>query len=356
MSGTGSDPDALRRAVPLLRCPVCAAPVGAFGAFGAFGALGALGAFGAEQRASPPGPVDPACAAIPASPASPISWAPINGVRCAAGHSFDRARQGQLTLFGPRGRRFPGDSTEQVAARERVLGSGAYDPVADLLAEIARDAVDHAARPGAADGPVVLEAGAGTGFYLARVVEELRSALDATALDHASDAAAIPLGIGTEISVAAARRLAKSSPDVAALVADTWDGLPVADESVDLLQVVFAPRNATEFARVLVPGGTLVVAGPGPGHLEPLRSDAGMLTPESDKAERLEAGLAGFFTPDEVHVVDTTVTVPRGIAVDLALMGPSGVHLDRAELEHSLGRREHEVRIHVEARTFRVAK
>lgn len=301
---------ALRRAVPLLRCPVCAAPVEAVEATGS---------------------VLPAGSALPADP--------IAGVRCVAGHSFDRARQGQLTLFGPRGRRFPGDSTDQVVARERVLGSGAYDPVADLLAGVARATVHGA------DEPAILEAGAGTGFYLARVLEELRDA-DASS----------PLGIGTEISVAAARRLAKCSTDVAALVADTWDGLPLADSSVDLVQVVFAPRNAAEFARVLVPGGTLVVAGPGPGHLEPLRSAAGMLTPESDKADRLGAGLAGLFTPGDVHFVDTTLTVPDAIAVDLALMGPSGVHLDRDELERNLGGRQHEVRVHVEARTFQVAK
>ena len=47
---------------------------------------------------------------------------------------------------------------------------------------------------------------------------------------------------------------------VAAVVADTWDGLPLADGCVDLVQVVFAPRNPSEFARVLRPGGTLVVA------------------------------------------------------------------------------------------------
>ena len=242
-----------------------------------------------------------------------------------------------------------------------MLASGAFDPVDAMLAGIADDAV----RP--AVNPVIVEAGAGTGFYLARVLAELRATAARTGhsqkrvpdmtdrrdgLSAATEAGSGPLGIGTEISVAAARRLAKCSPDVAALVADTWDGLPLADSSVDLVQVVFAPRNAAEFARVLAPGGTLVVAGPGEGHLEPLRTSAGMLTPESDKADKLEAGLAGYFTPGKFHEVDTTVTVPGPIAVDLALMGPSGVHLDRTDLERDLGEREQRVRIHVEARTF----
>lgn len=257
------------------------------------------------------------------------------GVVCGNGHAFDRARHGHLTLFGGRGRRFPGDSAGQVLARERVLGSGLFDGVADALVDAARDALVGVA------APVVLDAGAGTGFYLDRVVERLRPL--------GSD----PLGVGTEISVAAARRLAQVNPLVAALIVDTWDGFPLADAGVDLLQVVFAPRNAAEFARVLRPGGTLVVAVPGPGHLEPLRSELGMLLPAPDKAERLDAGLAGAFDPGPVRVVDAVATVPAAVAVELALMGPSGVHLDRARLEQDAGPADRRVRIHVEVRSYR---
>lgn len=295
--------DALERVLPLLRCPICAEPMDA-------------------QGDTAPGGL-------------------VVGVRCRTGHSFDRARQGHLTLFGPRGRRFAGDNTEQVLARDRVLGAGAFDPVAGLLARIAGEEVGAGPRPGAHPGPVIVEAGAGTGFYLGRVLGQLRESA--------------PLGIGTEISVAAAKRLARSDPGTVALVADTWDRLPLADGVVDLLQVVFAPRNPAEFARVLRPGGTLVVVVPGQGHLEPLRSDAGMLTSETDKGARLEEGLAGYFSPVDIHVVDTVAGVSPEIAVDLALMGPSGVHLARTDLERVLGGRDHEVRVHVEVRTYRAA-
>ena len=258
------------------------------------------------------------------------------GVACAAGHSFDRARRGYLSLLGARGRRFPGDSAEQVAARERVLGSGLFDGVADALAGAAIEALRVDGEP----GPVVLDAGAGTGFYLHRVVGAV------------AGRGAEPLGIGTEISVAAARRLARTDPRVAALVADTWDGIPLAGASVDLAQVVFAPRNADEFARVVRPGGTLVVAVPGPGHLDPLRSEAGMLTPTADKGGRLDSDLAAGFDPGPVRRVDLHTSVPASVAVDLALMGPSGVHLDRAGLVSRMGSDDRPVRLHVEVRSY----
>lgn len=267
------------------------------------------------------------------------------GVECGGGHSFDRARGGHLTLLGARGRRFPGDSAEQVAARERVLGHGVFDGVADTLAEVATGAVGAVARP------VLLDAGAGTGFYLDRVVDALHRRVAPGG--DAMVAVGEPLGIGTELSVAAARRLARVNPLVAALVVDTWDGLPLRDAGVDLVQVVFAPRNPAEFARVLRPGGTLVVAVPGPGHLEPLRSRVGMLAPAADKAERLDTHLAAGFDPGPVRVVDVTTTVPAAIAADLALMGPSGVHLGRAGVERAIGSGDGPVRVHVEVRTFR---
>lgn len=262
------------------------------------------------------------------------------GVTCGTGHAFDRARQGYLTLFGPRGRRFPGDTPAQVAARERFLGGGWYAPVADAVAGAVADALAEV--PAASSSsPVVAEFGAGTGYYLARALDRLGGAA---------------LGMGAEISAPAARRLARAHPDVAAVVCDTWEPLPVADGALDGLFVVFAPRNPAEFARVLRPGGVAVVVVPGEGHLEPLRTRLGMLGAEPGKDERLADDFAGWESVGETSV-DRTLDLTSDAARDLALMGPSGVHLDGDELDAALGRVFDDgvvrARLHVSVRTFR---
>ena len=50
---------------------------------------------------------------------------------------------------------------------------------------------------------------------------------------------------------------------------------------------VFGPRNAAEIRRVLAPGGALLVATPGPGHLAELRPALGLIGIDERKAERL---------------------------------------------------------------------
>lgn len=50
--------------------------------------------------------------------------------QCGNQHSFDRARQGYLNLLlaHKKRSRAPGDDAEMVAARQRLLDSGVYQP------------------------------------------------------------------------------------------------------------------------------------------------------------------------------------------------------------------------------------
>jgi 23S rRNA (guanine745-N1)-methyltransferase len=140
--------------------------------------------------------------------------------------------------------------------------------------------------------------------------------------------------IGLDISKFALRRAARMNPDALNVVGDVWQPLPVADDAVDVVTVVFAPRNAPEFARVLRPGGRLVVVTPRPGHLDEIAGQAGLLGIEPAKDERLAMSLGQHFTPalSASRNLDLALFLnPRDVA-NLALMGPAGHHLDRAAL------------------------
>ena len=165
-----------------------------------------------------------------------------SGAACAAGHSFDRAREGYLNLLP--GGRLPastvaGDTADALAARRRFLSTGAYAPVADAVASALGD-VDGA----------LLDIGCGEGWYLARMVA--------------------PSRFGIDISKKAVQMAARSLPDADFAVASSRR-MPVLDGSCAAVMSVFAPHPFDEIARVLRPGGTWVTATPGPMHLHEMR-------------------------------------------------------------------------------------
>jgi 23S rRNA (guanine745-N1)-methyltransferase len=232
---------------------------------------------------------------------------------CPSGHSFDAARQGYFNLLVGKGTPFEPDSAAMVASRYAFLGNGHYGPLQQALAS----AVVPVLRP---EGAVVLDSGTGTGHYL-------RAVLDAAAAGGRQASA-----IGLDISKFALRRAARLNPEAVNLVWDIWRPLPVADNSVDAVTVVFAPRNPAEFARVLCPEGVLAVVTPRPGHLAGIAAVTGMLGIEEGKDERLAEAMAGHFEPEKTLDVDIPLKLGRAAAADLAFMGPAGHHLDRDQI------------------------
>lgn len=216
---------------------------------------------------------------------------------CRSGHSFDIARQGHVNLSGQTAPA-NADTPAMVAARDRFLNTGAYAPISDSLA------------PRLALVRRLVEVGAGTGHYAARV------------LDAAPDA----LGLATDVSPAAARRAARAHPRLASVVADTWGTLPLRPGSVDAILVVFAPRNPAEFARVLAQGGLVVVVAPNPGHLAELREACGLLDVPDDKADRLQRSFAGRFEPVMTTRLTRTLDLSVPNLTDLIDMGPNAFH------------------------------
>lgn len=222
---------------------------------------------------------------------------------CDSGHSFDIARQGYLNLLGgPQPAN--ADTPVMLAARARVLESGCFDPLLDLVAAATRD------------GRAILEVGSGTAHYLRRALGD----------DPGHR------GIALDVSTAAAKRAAQADMRIAAVVADVWKPLPLRNRSVDVVLAVFAPRNLAEFARVLTIEGRLVVAVPNPGHLAGLRAREGLLDIEPEKEGRLLAAASEFFTKVATsrtrHRRDLTATD----AADLVAMGPNAFHHSSANI------------------------
>ncbi|MDG6109382.1 methyltransferase domain-containing protein [Dactylosporangium aurantiacum] len=229
-------------------------------------------------------------------------------LRCAAGHSFDVARQGYVDLTVGRGVH-TGDSADMVAARESLLDAGHFDLVSDAVAEAA------AGVPGAG---LILEVGAGTGRYLARALGPHR------------------VGLAVDVSKPALRRAARIDPRVGAVRADVWQGLPVRDATADVVLDIFAPRSGAEFARVLRPGGAVVVVTPAPGHLAELVAALGMVGVDPAKEERLAASLRPWLTPAGSVPLRATLSLDRAAAAALVGMGPSAWHTDPEKVAATL--------------------
>nr|WP_221375538.1 methyltransferase domain-containing protein [Actinoplanes polyasparticus] len=235
-------------------------------------------------------------------------------LRCPLRHSFDMAKQGYADLTAGR---MPhvGDTAAMIADRDAFLTAGHYDFIADALAAAAgpgfvTDAPATEAGPG-----FVIDAGTGTGHYLSRV------------LDASPDAT----GLGLDVSKPALRRAARAHPKAAAVLADLWRPLPIADSVADVVLNVFSPRNGPEFHRVLRPDGLLLVVTPQPDHLRELIAAHEMIQVDPDKAARVQESLGDHFKSGEPIPLRREMTLTAGETRTLIGMTPSAHHASAIE-------------------------
>jgi 23S rRNA (guanine745-N1)-methyltransferase len=221
-------------------------------------------------------------------------------LRCARGHSFDIAKQGYATLTAGRSPH-SGDSAEMVTDRVAFLAAGHYAFIADAVAT---------APATAADG-LVVDAGTGTGYYLARVLDERPSMI----------------GLGLDVSKAALRRAARAHPRACAALADLWRPLPLADASAALILDVFAPRNGPEFHRVLRPDGALLVVTPAAEHLTELIEAFDLIHVDPGKPDRVADSLGPAFRPESGQTLRREIHLTAAEVRTLIGMTPSARHV-----------------------------
>jgi 23S rRNA (guanine745-N1)-methyltransferase len=224
-------------------------------------------------------------------------------LRCSRGHSFDVARSGYASLLPGDARLGSADTADMVAAREAFLGAGHFEPLAEALAH-------EGQRAGLPEG-CLIDLGAGTGWYLAHMLERQPGRP----------------GLALDLSKHALRRAARAHPRIGAVACDVWGPLPVTGSAAALVISVFAPRNGPEIARVLRPGGALVVATPTGRHLAELVDEFGLLSVDERKQERLGASLDEHLDLERRVEREWTLQLTPADVTNAIGMGPSAHHV-----------------------------
>jgi 23S rRNA (guanine745-N1)-methyltransferase len=232
-------------------------------------------------------------------------------LHCEQGHSFDRARQGYWNLLLPQRKRSkaPGDGAEMVQARQHFLQAGYYAPLAEAIVALLQPYSATTARQR------LLDLGCGEGWYTDQLQRRL------------------PLDVaGLDISKAAVRRASRRNREILWLVASAAE-IPLAADCVDLVSLIFARLLPEPTARVVKPGGLLLVVYPGPDHLRTLRD---LIYEQVRAGSGLdpEPALAPWFEPVSSQRLEFGFRLDTPEMVqNLLAMTPHGQRLNRAARE-----------------------
>lgn len=164
---------------------------------------------------------------------------------CENRHTYDISKSGYVNLnLKPVD---SGDSLEMVRARSRFLDSGYYFNFAEAITSVIAD-VSHS---------VIVDAGCGEGYYSEIISRKFPE----------SDI------YGFDLSKSAVEKAAKRTKGLSDFfsVCSIFD-LPLCPSSADVVINLFAPCADKEFARVLKPGGHLIMGVAGEDHLLGLKS------------------------------------------------------------------------------------
>ncbi|MFA6957575.1 MAG: methyltransferase domain-containing protein [Thermoanaerobaculia bacterium] len=216
-------------------------------------------------------------------------------ILCSAGHSFDVARSGYANLLQPQDSRSrdPGDARDAVAARRRMVDRGFADGLARRIGALLDE------RGIGADASL-LDAGCGEGFHLA----------DACARLGAN-------GCGVDISTPAIEIAAKRHRSLVWVVANADRVIPLANGSIDAVLSITARINRDEFARILRPGGLVLVAVAANDDLAELRDIVLGESVERDRGTRAVTSLEPRFALESRERYAESLELDRAALGDL---------------------------------------
>lgn len=262
-----------------------------------------------------------------------------HSLRCERRHTFDVSREGYVNLLVSRGRLAPtvGDSRPMLRSRQAFLAGDHYAPLSHAIGSAVRE---HVARRDATERDyTVVDVGCGTGYYLDTMRDFLRAAGDGQGY----------WTCGLDVSREATSLAARAYPESYFVVADVTRAVPLADASVDVALNVFSPRNAAEFARIIHPGGLLLVMIPTERHLKSLRADLPMLGIEANKPEHVRQQLEESFFVAQGETLTYELDLSGRDVVALVEMTPAHRRLTELDRERLavVGPRHAEVSVEI---------
>lgn len=199
---------------------------------------------------------------------------------CANNHHFDVAREGyvNLLLAHQKKSKQAGDSKMMIQSRRQFLNNHYYDILPEKLSELLNRYL--LSRPF-----LLLDVGCGEGYYSAFI--------------HKNQPECQIWGV--DISKPAIAAAAKRYSDISFFVASSYR-LPVNDQAVDVVVKNYAPADANEISRVLVPGGLYISVTPGASHLFGLKQ---LIYDTPKEHDETEAVPDGFEWLDQVVLRDS---------------------------------------------------
>lgn len=242
---------------------------------------------------------------------------------CPRGHAFDRAKEGYFNLLLSERGGVHGDNRDMILSRKRFLERGYYDGIS---ARVCEHVVAHMPQ-----GGVLLDEGAGEGFYTARMADALETVGREAQL------------FAFDISKDAVKLASRRSKMLRTAVAGIYH-MPVATESVDVAVNLFAPLAAEETHRVLRAGGIFLLAVPEREHLFSLKE---VLYDTPYKNTVADEALAGFSLLSTEQIRYEVTVDGQEALIDLLRMTPYGYRTPRAGWERLMSYERLRIPVHI---------